>query len=53
MRAEAAMALGRIGPDAEAAIPDLVRLLGDKNERIGREASLALGRIGTAAVDAL
>jgi HEAT repeat protein len=53
VRAESAMALGRIGKDAEAAIPDLVVLLGDKDERIGREASLALGRIGTAAVDPL
>ena len=53
VRAESAMALGRIGKDAEAAIPDLVGLLGDKNERIGREAPLALGRIGTAATDAL
>ncbi len=50
VRAEAVMALGRIGPDAEPAIRDLVALLGDKNERIRREASLALGRIGTAAV---
>ena len=53
VRAESAMALGRIGKDAEAAIPELVGLLADKNERIGREASLALGRIGTAAVDPL
>ena len=47
------MALGRIGKDSEAAIPELAGLLGDKNERIGREASLALGRIGTAAVGPL
>ena len=53
VRAESAMALGRIGKDAEAAIPDLVGLLGDKNERIGREAAQALGRIGMAATDAL
>ena len=37
----------------EAAVPDLIPLLGDKNERIRREASLALGRIGTAAVEPL
>ena len=37
------MALGRIGPDAAAAAPDLVPLLGDKGERIRREAGLALG----------
>ena len=50
MRAEVAMALGRIGPDAAAAVPDLVPLLGDKSERIRREATQALGRIGTAAI---
>jgi HEAT repeat protein len=53
VRAEAVMALGRIGPDAEPAIPDLTPLLGDRNERIRREAALALGRIGAAAVDPL
>jgi HEAT repeat protein len=53
VRAESVMALGRIGRDAEAAIPDLAGLLGDKSERIGREASLALGQIGAAATDAL
>jgi HEAT repeat protein len=53
VRAEVVMGLGRIGPDAEAAIPDLIPLLGDKNERIRREASLALGRIGIAAVEPL
>ncbi len=53
VRAEVIMGLGRIGPDAEAAIPDLIPLLGDKTERIRREASLALGRIGTSAADPL
>ena len=47
VRAEVVMALGRIGPDAGAAIPDLVRLLGDKSERLRREAIVALGRIGS------
>src|SRR5262249_29985309 len=51
VRAESAMALGKIGKDAAAAIPDLIGLLADKNERIAGEASLALGRIGTAAVE--
>jgi HEAT repeat protein len=50
VRAESIMALGRIGPEAGAAIPDLVPLLGDKSERIRREATRALGRIGTAAI---
>jgi HEAT repeat protein len=53
VRAEVVMALGRIGPDAEAAVPDLIRMLGDDNERIGREVSVALGRIGQAAVGPL
>ena len=50
VRAECIMGLGRIGPDAEAAVPDLIPLLGDKSDRIRREAALALGRIGPAAV---
>ena len=53
VRAEVVMALGRVGPDAAAAVPDLVPLLGDKSERIRREASMALGKIGPAAVDPL
>ncbi len=53
VRAESIMGLGRIGPDAAAAVPDLIPLLGDKSERIRREAALALGRIGTAAVEPL
>src|SRR5262249_3471084 len=50
VRAEVVMALGRIGPDAEAAVPDLVPLLGDKSGRIRQEASRSLGLIGPAAV---
>jgi HEAT repeat protein len=53
VRAESIMGLGRIGPDAEAAVPDLIPLLGDKSERIRREAAVALGRIGAAAVEPL
>jgi HEAT repeat protein len=53
VRAEVAMSLGRIGPDAEAAVPDLVLLLRDDSARVRREASRALGLIGPAAVDAL
>ena len=53
VRAEVAMGLGRIGPDAGAAIPDLILALGDKSERVRREASVALGRIGTIAVEPL
>ena len=39
VRAEAIMALGRIGPNAESAVPDLMKLLGDKSDRIGRDAA--------------
>jgi HEAT repeat protein len=53
VRAEVVMALGRIGPDAGAAVVDLIPLLGDKNERVRREASLACGKIGAAAVGPL
>ena len=53
VRAEVVMALGRIGPDAAAAIPELIPLLGDPSERIRREATQALGRIGTAAITPL
>ncbi len=53
VRAEVVMAMGRIGPDAAAAVPDLIPLLGDKSERIRREASLTLGRIGPAALEPL
>jgi HEAT repeat protein len=53
VRAEVVMALGRIGPNAGAAVADLVPLLGDKSERIRQEATRALGRIGEAAVEPL
>lgn len=53
VRAEVVMALGRIGPDAAPAVPELVPLLGDPSERIRREASQALGRIGSSAVEPL
>ncbi len=46
VRAEVVMGLGRIGPEADAAIPELVALLADKNERIRREASLRSGGSG-------
>ena len=47
------MSLGRIGPDAAPAVVELIPLLGDKNERIGREAVVALGHIGASAIDPL
>jgi HEAT repeat protein len=53
VRAEVAMGLGRIGPDAAPAIPDLMALLGDGSARVRREASEALGRIGPSAIEPL
>ncbi|MFO0952517.1 MAG: HEAT repeat domain-containing protein [Isosphaeraceae bacterium] len=53
VRAEVAMALGRIGPDASPAVPDLVALLEDRSARVRNEAATALGRIGPAAVNPL
>lgn len=50
VRAEAAMALGRIGPEAAPAVPALVGLLDDEDERVRRDAVGALGRIGAKAV---
>ncbi len=49
----AASALGGLGADAKAAIPDLVRLLGHKNGIIAGSASTTLARIGRAAIPAL
>jgi HEAT repeat protein len=53
VRALAAMALGRIGSGAARAVPELIVLLGDKNEQIGQEAAQALGRIGKIAAGPL
>jgi HEAT repeat protein len=53
VRAEVAMGLGRIGPDASAAVPDLIPLLGDGSTRVRREASRALGFIGSSAIESL
>ena len=53
VRAEAIMALGRVGPDAGAAVPALIALLADPSSRIRREAAIALPRMGHAAVDPL
>ncbi len=49
-REAAARALGRLGPDASAAIPALTQALRDNQGRVRWEASSALGRIGKAAV---
>jgi len=53
VRSEVAMGLGRIGPDAGAAVPDLIPLLRDASARVRGEASRALGLIGPPAVGPL
>ncbi len=45
VRWRVAEALGKIGPTAAAAVPDLLLLLDDGDPRVRREAATALGRI--------
>lgn len=45
-RQHAAGSLGELGPDAKAAVPDLLRLLQDKEDWVRCQAALALGAIG-------
>jgi len=49
----AADALGRMGPDAEEAVPDLVQLIHAKNENVRFHATKALVDIGEVAVPSL
>ena len=46
IRLIAAFALGRIGPEARAAIPDLIAALSGPDSRVRCEAARALGLIG-------
>jgi HEAT repeat protein len=46
VRAEAALALGRIGPDAAAAAPRLIDLFQEGDEMVRCQAAQALGEIG-------
>ena len=46
MRAQAALGLGRIGPDAAAAAPRLIGLLEEADEMVRCQAAQALGEIG-------
>ena len=45
-RCASARAIGAIGPDAAASIPELTRALGDKDSSVRMEAAVALGNIG-------
>jgi HEAT repeat protein len=51
-RIRAALLLARLGPEAKAAVPALVRALKDKDPFIRDAAASALGRIGSAAKEA-
>ncbi len=53
VRGHAAFALGKIGPEASAAIPALVRRLKDRDGPVRREAVWALGQIGPNATPAI
>lgn len=52
-RTQAAVELGRIGPRAATAVPDLRKALDDENEQLGKAATDALAKIGKPAVPAL
>jgi HEAT repeat protein len=51
-RVQAALLLARLGPEAKAAVPALVRALKDRDPFIREAAASALGRVGPAAKDA-
>jgi HEAT repeat protein len=53
MRDQAAQTLARIGPAAEAAVPELLAALDDPDEDVRRSVIRALGQIGPAAADAV
>jgi len=46
LRAFAASALGKLGPDARTAAPDLLPLLRDQVPAVRQQAALALGKVG-------
>jgi HEAT repeat protein len=50
---EAADALGRIGPNASASVPDLIKALSAKDSKIRYSAARALGAVGPKAAEAL
>jgi hypothetical protein len=50
IRSSAAFVLGSFGPEAAAAIPELVNTLHDKNKFVREDAAAALRRVGEAAI---
>jgi HEAT repeat protein len=53
VRADAATALGVIGPDAAEAVPALAAALDDPDAAVGSAAAMALGGVGEKATDAV
>ncbi len=53
VRAEAARALARIGPEAKEAVPALVARLDDPDDDVRQAAARALGQVGPAAASAV
>ena len=53
VRAQAARALARIGPDAKEAVPTLMQHLNDPDEDVRQSSARALGQIGPAAEPAV
>ncbi|HEX5103979.1 MAG TPA: HEAT repeat domain-containing protein, partial [Pirellulaceae bacterium] len=53
VRLKAVEVLARMGSDANPAVPDLVALLDDPDERIRKAATRTLGRIGPEAAPAV
>jgi HEAT repeat protein len=53
MRYWAAQSLGQFGPEAKAAVPDLIEAMKDKNKMVQMGAGYALAELGPAAADAV
>ncbi len=53
VRSDAAKTLGKLGKDAQAAIPALIDALGDKDHSVRSRAAEALGLLGAAAKEAV